>query len=191
MSSPVSEEMRAYLDRRLLSKDEIDDATNSLAKRIEDYYLPGDFGLVPILPCASVFATDLIRKIRITVRVFPATVNATYQGAGTNGKANYDVSGIVHEARDLPNRVLIVTTVADASLDWLTFVGDICRRLAQVRNVRTCALFQTSDCDSESKPIDFLGAQSPTASRKFVGYGLGYKGYYSQIEDIYTLHKDF
>jgi hypoxanthine-guanine phosphoribosyltransferase len=191
MPSPVSKEMRDFLDRRLLSKDEIDDAVSSLAKRIEDYYLPGDFGLVAILPHASAFTTDLMRKIRMPVRFFPAAVSATYKDQSVTGKVNYDVSGIVHEAQELPPRVLIVTTVADASLDWLTFVGDICRRLAHVRNVRTCALFQTSDCDSESNPVDFLGAQLPTETRKFVGYGLGYKGYFAQHEDIYTLRKDF
>ncbi len=191
MPSPVSKELRGYLDSPILTEEEIEDTLASLVQRIEDYYLPGDFGLVPVLPYASVFATDLLRKIRIPVRLFPSVVTATYKGISAGDKADYDVSGTVHMARELPNRVLIVSTVADASLDWLTYVGDICRRVPQVKNVRTCALFQTSDCSSESKPIDFLGVSLPTATRPFAGYGITYKGYYPQLTSIHTLRTEF
>lgn len=195
MLAPVSERLRRFLGDVVVSQAEIAAAVKSLAQRIEDFYLPGDFGIVPILPKSSVFCTDLLRSIRIPVRVISAVV-----GTQEINENSLTINcRVFSDEASLPSRLLILNTVADATTDELfDIVAETLVSHKEVTEVRCCALIKTSDCKPKKKEngfvdsnIHFSGLELDAVTQRFVGYGLTYKSNFAQLPCLINMRKEF
>lgn len=186
MLAPVSERLRRYLGDVILSREEITNATKALASKIEDCYLPGDFGFSPLLPLSTFFAQDLLRRIRIPALTFPCAVVTQLDDLYED---KYNVRAFNFGAEQYQERMLLVVTLADLeSSAILNFAADSIMRVAGVKSVDICALVRTSDCPVETK---FVGVQLSEPIERMVGYGLMYKYNFSQLSDIVRLRKEF
>jgi hypoxanthine-guanine phosphoribosyltransferase len=186
MLAPVSERLRRYLGDVILSREEITKATKALASKIEDCYLPGDFGFSPLLPLSTFFAQDLLRRIRIPALTFPCMLVTQVDGLNSE-KINARAFNFGTE--QYPTRMLLVATLVDLeSHSLLEFAADSIMRVKGVQSVDICALVRTHDCPIETK---FVGVQLTEPVERFVGYGLMYKYNFSQLPDIVSLRKEF
>lgn len=190
MLSPISEKFRRHLGNVVLSDAEIKVAIQSLARRIEDEFLPGDFAMVPILPGAIFFAVDLIRAIRIPVKLFPAALSSKLTKQNEDGSCDYDVTCQLHGSADLPSKCLVVGPVADNTTDFVDFAADTVLKNSSVKTCKTAVLFRTQDCHESCKP-DFIGLDLDIDTSPFVGYGLTYRGNYGQLPSICELRRVF
>lgn len=186
---PVPTGSAPKLGQTILTEEQIRESVRSLARQIEDAYLPGGFGIVPILPQSITLAHDLLKLIRIPVRVFGASVFAESLG-DKDGLSYFRLSGKIESHQDLPEKVLVVTAVAGSSIDFINYTCGNIRAMPSVKNVKSCVLLQMADCDSEELPFDFVGQRVAEPTQDLVGYGLGYAGYHTQLPYIAALRND-
>lgn len=161
----------------MISEEEIANKVNELAKQIEKDYEGEQLLVVGILKGASVFVSDLIRKINLDVNIDFMSVSS--YGNGTES------SGTVRILKDLDvdiadKNVLIVEDIIDSGLTLSNLVKEL--RLRNPKSLKLCTLLDKPQRRTSNIPVDYVGF---VIEDKFiVGYGIDWAEKYRNLPYI-------
>ena len=157
----------------MISEEEISKKVEELAKKIEKDYEGEQLLVVGILKGASVFVSDLIRKIDLDVNIDFMSVSS--YGNGTES------SGTVRILKDLDvdiagKNVLIV----DSGLTLSNLVKEL--EMRNPKSLKLCTLLDKPERRTSNIPVDYVGF---VIEDKFiVGYGIDWAEKYRNLPYI-------
>ncbi|CEI73841.1 MULTISPECIES: hypoxanthine phosphoribosyltransferase [Romboutsia] len=161
----------------LLTEEQIAKKVEEIAKQIEKDFKGEELLVVGILKGASVFVSDLIRKIDLDV-------NIDFMSVSSYGKST-ESSGVVKILKDLDvniegKNVLVVEDIIDSGLTLSKLVD-----VLQTRNPKTlklCTLLDKPERRKANIPVDYVGF---TIEDNFiVGYGIDWAEKYRNLPYI-------
>jgi len=168
--------------RTLLSREEIDARTASMAEEITRDYMGRDLVMVGVLKGAFVFLADLSRLVELPLEIDFVAVSS--YGADTRS------SGVVKIIKDIDleiagKDVLLVEDIVDTGLTLKYLAGML--RDRGPASVEICALLNKPDARKVDIEIKYCGFDVPL---KFVvGYGLDYAERYRQLPYVGVLEE--
>ena len=138
--------------KQMLSEEQIAKKVVELAKRIENDFEGEELLVVGILKGASIFVSDLIRKINLDVNIDFMSVSS--YGNGTES------SGIVKILKDLDvniegKNVLIVEDIIDSGLTLSNLVATLETR--NPKSLKLCTLLDKPQRRKVDIPVDYVG----------------------------------
>ena len=161
----------------MISEEEIAKKVEELAKQIEKDYEGEQLLVVGILKGASVFVSDLIRKINLDVNIDFMSVSS--YGNGTES------SGTVRILKDLDvdiagKNVLIVEDIIDSGLTLSNLVKEL--EIRNPKSLKLCILLDKPERRTSNIPVDYVGF---VIEDKFiVGYGIDWAEKYRNLPYI-------
>jgi hypoxanthine phosphoribosyltransferase len=165
----------------LITEDQIQQRVRELGREIEADYHDKPLTIVAILTGSLILLADLIRQIRIPLRV--ALLQASsYKGATTSAGAL-----IINEAftPDVTGRdVLLLDDILDTGHTLGTLVSRMTERGA--KSVRTAVLLRKVGRQEVHLEPDYCGFKIPDAF--VVGYGLDYDDDYRHLPYVAVLN---
>lgn len=165
----------------LLSREEISQGVNRLAKEIRNDYQGKYPLLVGVLKGSFVFLADLVREIDI-----PLTVDfiqaQSYEATSSTGKVQVSLG----ERMPVKGRhVLLVEDIVDTGLTVSRILGQL--REEAPASLRLCSLLDKPYRRLVSIQIDYLGFTVPDLF--VVGYGVDLDQQHRYFGDIYSLRR--
>jgi hypoxanthine phosphoribosyltransferase len=166
----------------ILSAAELRRLVFDLAQRIEADYRGRDLVLIGVLKGSFVFLSDLIRELRMPMKI--DFVQASSYGSGTESSGHIQLSkGIGLDIRN--QDVLVVEDIVDTGLT-VRWIIDYLESF-QPRGVAVCALINKPGRREVDVPIAYAGYEAGDGF--LVGYGLDYAEQYRQLPDICQLNR--
>jgi hypoxanthine phosphoribosyltransferase len=170
--------MEKYRLHPLLSQEQIASIVQGLADRISKDYSGRELVLVCILKGAFMFLSDLIRHLKVPVKIDFARL-ASY-GAGM------ETSGIIEITKDIEipiegKDVLIIEDIIDSGRT-LRFLKDRLS-LASPHSVKICALLDKKARREVEMEPDYLGTEVDDVF--IVGYGIDFNEHYRHLPEVY------
>jgi hypoxanthine phosphoribosyltransferase len=164
----------------LLGEAEIRNRVRQLGRRIEADYLGKPLTIVAVLSGSLIFLADLIRQVRLPLRV-ALVQTRSYQGEATAaGPLAINESFLPEVAgRD----VLLLDDILDTGQTLSALVGRLAERGA--RSVRTIVLLRKLGRQQVRLEPDYCGFTIPDAF--VVGYGLDYNDDYRHLPYVAVL----
>lgn len=178
-----SRNLNDYIDRVLITKEQISEEVARLGRQISKDYEGKDLMLVGVLKGGSVFMSDLIRTITIPLELDFISVSS--YGASTKS------SGVVRLIKDVDKAVagkdvLIVEDIVDTGLT-LSYI----KKMFKNRNpesVKICTAFDKPSRRKVDIVPEYKGLEIP--DEYVVGYGLDYDGLLRNIPDLCVLKRE-
>ena len=163
--------------KQMLSEEQIAKKVVELAKRIENDFEGEELLVVGILKGASIFVSDLIRKINLDVNIDFMSVSS--YGNGTES------SGIVKIIKDLDvniegKNVLIVEDIIDSGLTLSNLVATLETR--NPKSLKLCTLLDKPQRRKVNIPVDYVGFV--IEDNFIVGYGIDWAEKYRNLPYI-------
>jgi len=166
----------------LISRQEIADAVQRLAKEIRRDYVSREPMLIGVLKGAFMFTADLMRALNV-----PATVDfvrvSTYDTGTTTSDRPRILQGVRSPIKD--RHLLIVEDIVDTALTIRHLESYLRRKGAA--SIKLCALLSKPSRRQVEATIDYLGFEIP--DRFVVGYGLDYDQRYRYLPDVCVLEE--
>lgn len=142
--------------------------------------LEGEVTLVPVMTGSMLFVSDLIRELKIPMRIEPVTVQS-YPGTATRSRGARLQTPIPEVLRN--THVVIVDDILDSGGTL-----SVLRKLlgaVEPRSVRACVLLKKSVTRSHDVECEHFGFEIP--DEFVVGYGLDYDGFHRNLPYIGSL----
>ena len=164
------------ITEKMITEEQLSQKVEELAKQIEKDYEGQSLLVVGILKGASVFVSDLIRKIDLDVNIDFMSVSS--YGSGTES------SGTVKILKDLDvdiegKNVLIVEDIIDSGLTLSNLVAALQTR--SPKSLKICTLLDKPQRRTADIPVDYVGF---VIEDKFiVGYGIDWAEKYRNLPD--------
>ena len=163
--------------KQMLSEEQIAKKVVELAKKIENDFEGEELLVVGILKGASIFVSDLIRKINLDVNIDFMSVSS--YGNGTES------SGIVKIIKDLDvniegKNVLIVEDIIDSGLTLSNLVATLETR--NPKSLKLCTLLDKPQRRKVNIPVDYVGFV--IEDNFIVGYGIDWAEKYRNLPYI-------
>lgn len=162
-----------------LTKHEIDEAIEQIAKQINHDYADKNPLFIAILNGAFMFASDLFKKITIPAEISFIKL-ASYQGTKSTGTV---ITSIGLETDLFDRHVIIVEDIIDTGKTLSAFLPQL--KHQQPQSLKICALLHKKEATKYPIDIDFLGFEIPNLF--VVGYGLDYNGFGRNLDQIMQL----
>ncbi len=164
--------------RLSISAGEIDEAIDNMAGRIDHDLRNHQPIFIAVLNGSFMFASDLIKKIRLTCRISFVKL-ASYEGDVSTG----DPSEVIGLQEDLAGEhVVVLEDIVDTGRTLSVFLERI--RETKPASLRIASLLYKPDACRYLRQPDYVGFEIP--NRFVVGYGLDYKGLGRNLPGIYT-----
>ncbi len=167
----------------LISESELDAKVRELGARISADYAGKDLLVLSVLKGASVFMSDLIRKITIPIQIDFMAASSYGKGTTTTGSVkiikdlDIDVSGF---------DILIVEDILDSGVTLSNLIKILASRGPE--SVSVCALLSKPSRRKVEVPVKYEGFIVP--DEFVVGYGLDYAEYYRNLPFIGVLKEE-
>ncbi len=169
------------IGKPLFTADQIQRKVKELAEKISRDYEDGELLVVPLLKGAFMFASDLVRYIRVPLRIdFIST--SSYAKTETTGKVNLHC---VLRETVTGKDVLIVEDIADTGIT-LDFVRALLMK-ENPRSLRICAFLDKKERRIRDVHLDYVGFEVP--NEYVVGYGLDYDDKFRNLPYIAIFKK--
>lgn len=168
----------------ILTGEDIDKLTGSLAERINNDYKNQEVLLVGLLKGSVVFMSDILRKITLPCSIDFMTASSYGSSTVSSGKVNIkkDLS------EDIKGRnVIIIEDIVDTG----NTLGAVLKLLRErePKSLKLCSLLSKPDRRVDhSIVIDYLGVEIP--DEFVVGYGLDYDEKYRNLPYIGILKEE-
>ena len=155
----------------MISEEEIAKKVEELAKQIEKDYEGEQLLVVGILKGASVFVSDLIRKINLDVNIDFMSVSSYGNGTESSGTVRILKAG---------KNVLIVEDIIDSGLTLSNLVKEL--EIRNPKSLKLCTLLDKPERRTSNIPVDYVGF---VIEDKFiVGYGIDWAEKYRNLPYI-------
>ena len=170
-------EMKDCIERILISEEEIDSITSSLAEKITEDYKNSEKELVLlcVLKGSIVFMGDLMKKLTVPVEIDCMKVSSYGNGTVSGGNVNI-LLDFVRPDMDKCD-ILIVEDIIDSGRTLSYLVGYLEHKGA--RSVKTCTLLDKPSRRVVDFTPDYKGLEIP--DEFVVGYGLDYAEKYRAL----------
>jgi len=168
--------------KKYITSEEIQNSIRSLASRMNHELNGKKPVFLVVLNGAFIFASDLIKKIKIDCEVSFVKLSS-YSGTQSTGEVNeiigldIDVSG---------RTVIIVEDIVDTGLTLDRFMETLQKQNPAEVKIATCLL--KPDAFKMKFPVEYLCFSIP--NEFVVGYGLDYDGLGRNSCDIYKISED-
>jgi hypoxanthine phosphoribosyltransferase len=164
----------------LISRDEIAEAVNRLAREIERDYRDKQPLLIGVLKGSFMFMADLIRQLDLPLELDFVRLSSYDTARESSGKVKV-VRGMKMpvKGRDM----LVVEDIVDTGIT-ISFLLDYLKS-KQPASLKICTLTDKPSRRRVPVPIDYRGFTVP--NRFIVGYGLDLNQRFRNLPDIYTL----
>ena len=161
--------------------DRLQTVISEMAEQINHDLAGREVIFMGILNGAFMFASDLVRQIRLDCQITFLKL-ASYTGTSSTG----NVKRLIGINEDIYNKtVVILEDIVDTGVT----LEDIIKQLTgyEPREIRVATMLLKPEAYLKNIPIDYVGIEIP---REFVvGYGLDYEGYARNLTDIYKVTK--
>ncbi len=165
--------------REFISREEILEKTEELARRINHDFEGKDIVFVGILNGAFMFAADLYRRIEINSRITFIKL-ASYQGTNSSGT----IRELIGWNEEIQNKhIIVIEDIVDSGTTLERIVDELVVR--KVAGISIAALLLKPAAYEKNISLDYIGFEIPNDF--VVGYGLDYDGYGRNLPSIYTL----
>jgi len=160
----------------LVSRDEIAEMVKRVASEINRDYAGEDLVVIPILTGAFIFASDLIRELKMPVNIDFMQVSS-YVGENSTGvlKIKKDITVDIKG-----QHVLIVEDIIDTGRT-LKLLKELLGS-KEPKSLKICTAFDKPDRRLTDLVPDYNGIVVP--DKFIVGYGLDYNGQFRNYKDI-------
>jgi hypoxanthine phosphoribosyltransferase len=170
--------MEKYHLNPLLSRNQIASIVKALADQISKDYNGRELVLICILKGAFMFLSDLIRNLRIPVKI--DFVRLASYGAGMKTSGNIEITKDIEtpiEGKD----VLIIEDIVDSGRT-LKFLKERLA-LSNPRSIKVCALLDKKERREVEIEAEYLGKE--VENLFVVGYGIDFNEAYRNLPEIY------
>lgn len=162
--------MNDLIESILISEEEINSITSSLAEKITEDYKNSDKTLVLLclLKGSILFMADLIKKIPLTMEIEAMKVSSYGSATVSSGKVNIQLDLKRDDLSKID--ILIIEDIIDSG----NTLSNICKHLREkgAASVRTCTLLDKPSRREVDFTPDYCGKIIP--DKFVVGYGLDY-----------------
>ena len=165
---------------KYIGSEEIQAAVRTLATRINQEMQDKVPVFIVILNGAFIFASDLLKKIKIDCEIAFVKLSS-YSGTESTGSLK-QVLGLDISLKD--RTVIIIEDIVDTGFTLDSFLQQI--REMGPAEIKIAACLLKPDAFKMKFPIDYLCFSIP--NEFVVGYGLDYDGLGRNSSDIYQLH---
>ncbi len=168
------------IDQILFSQTDINLTVNLMGEKIEKEYKGRLLTVICILNGSVMFFTDLIRQIKMPLKIECLYAQSYKGGLKTTGEvtiltnSDFNVRG---------EDILIIDDILDTGLTLSRVREELAHRGA--REIKTAVMLTKNVERTRYVEADFSGFE--VADQFVVGYGLDYKGYYRNLPFIATL----
>lgn len=178
-----NEEMNQYIDRILVSKEEIQQAVKRLGQQITADYAGQELFIIGVLKGGFMFMADLVREIQLPLQLDFIAVSS--YGASTKS------SGVVRMIKDIDKplngkHLLIVEDIIDTGIT-LKYLKEMFATRAPL-SVKVCTIFDKPARRTVEMKADYVGVEIP--DEYVIGYGLDYDGALRNLPDLCVLRRD-
>jgi hypoxanthine phosphoribosyltransferase len=170
--------MEGYRLNLLLSREQIASIIQGLADQISNDYAGTELVLVCILKGAFMFLADLVRYLKIPVKI--DFVRLASYGSGMKSSGSIEITKDIElpiEGKD----VLIIEDIIDSG-HTLQFLKDRII-LSNPRSVKICALLDKKARREVQMEADYLGIEVDDVF--IVGYGIDFNDNYRYLPEIH------
>lgn len=162
-----------------ISSSEIQKAVAEVAKQINKDLKGKQPLFLAVLNGSFMFAADLMKKVNIECEISFVKV-ASYEGTSSSGK----IKQLIGLNEDIKGRtVVIIEDIVDTG-NTIENVWEQLKTLG-VADIRIATLLFKPNAYTKTVPIEYAAIVIPNDF--IVGYGLDYKGFGRNLEDIYVL----
>ena len=175
--------MHPYIEKILISKEQIDEVVIKLAEKINNDYQNEELTVVVILKGSMIFASDLVRRLTMPVTI--DFMRASSYGSGTAS------SGFINIKQDLGSditgkNVLIIEDIIDSG-NTLHKLKELLRE-RNPKTIRICTLLDKPSRRVASVEVEYSGIAIP--DEYVVGYGLDYNEILRNLPYIGVLKRE-
>ena len=168
------------VEQILIGEEELAERIRQLGQQITEDYEGKDLIVVGILKGASLFMSDLIRKIE-------GKISIDFMVVSSYGNAS-ETSGVVRIIKDLDmditdKHILLVEDIIDTGLTLAYLKEYLCNRKAA--SVRICTLLDKPCRRSKPVDVEYIGFEVP--DEFIIGYGIDYAEKYRNLPYIGVL----
>jgi hypoxanthine phosphoribosyltransferase len=150
-----------------------------LAVEINEDYAGKDIMFICILNGSCIFASDLIRKIKLPCQISFIKMTS-YIGKESTGT----VKEIIGLNEDISGRdVIILEDIVDSGMTIETVSSKL--KTKHPASLKIATLLFKPQAYQKNLNLDYVGIEMPNGF--LIGYGLDYNGYGRNLEDIYVL----
>jgi len=164
----------------LISRDEIAEAVNRLARQIERDYQGKQPLLIGVLKGSFVFMADLVRRIDLPLELEFIKLSSYGAARESSGEVRV-VQGLETSIKD--RDVLVVEDIVDTGVT-ISFLLDYLRK-KKPASLKLCALADKPSRRRVPLPIHYLGLTVP--DKFVVGYGLDCDEKFRNLPDIHVM----
>lgn len=167
----------------LISEEELDKKVSELGAKISEDYRGKNLLVLSVLKGASVFMSDIIRKITIPIQIDFMAASSYGKGTATTGSVkiikdlDIDVSGF---------DILIVEDILDSGVTLSNLIKIL--RSRGPKSVNVCTLLSKPSRRKVEVPVKYEGFIVP--DEFVVGYGLDFAEYYRNLPFIGILKEE-
>ncbi len=163
--------------KKFIASTKIDEKVAELAHRINTDYNDKTPILLPILNGSFMFASDLMKEIKISCRVSFVKISS-YSGTTSTGQLK---TLIGHEESLFNQDVLIVEDILDTGLTVQKIIEEL--RALGAKSVEAIVLLRKQPARDKNIDVKYVGFD---LDHEFVlGYGMDYDGLGRNLKDIY------
>lgn len=163
----------------LLTKEEIMHRVKGLGNTLTDAYKDKNLLVISLLKGSFIFSADLIREIKIPLRIEFMTTASYGHDEESSGRLeivqdlDIDLSGY---------DVLVVDDITDTAITMAGVIEILGKR--NPKSLKSCVLLDKPSRRKVPYVPDYLGFEIP--DKFIVGYGLNYGDYYRNIDHIFA-----
>ncbi len=173
------------LERILFDQARIRECIAAMGARITTDYAGGDLTIVAVLQGGVLFLADLVREIRLPLRLDSIAVASYHGGTVSSGSVTFQQTRLPDVAgRD----VLVLDDILDSGRTLSAIVNRI-RDEGAPKSVRTAVLLSKQVERAVPIEADYHGFE--IADEFVVGYGLDYRGEYRNLPVIGVLKDEW
>jgi len=174
--------MENNIEKILIHEQTILSRLDELGEQITKDYENKELTVVAILNGSLIFMADLLRRVRIPLKVDCWSVSS-YHGTKTTGKINFRQQTI----NDVDHRcVLLLDDILDSGLTLKTIKDKLISE-TQALDVKTCVLLNKKIQRAAEVEADYKGFD--IGDEFVVGYGLDYNGHFRNLPYIGVYHE--
>jgi hypoxanthine phosphoribosyltransferase len=164
----------------VVSKEEIATRVAELGKVISEDYKDKNLIAISLLKGSFIFAADLVREIKIPVRIEFMTTSSYGHGEETTGvlKVVQDIKDESLEGFD----VLIVDDITDSAITMTGVIEHL--KSKNPRSIKSCVLLDKPSRRKVAYEADYVGFEIP--DKFIVGYGLNYGDYFRNEDHVFA-----
>lgn len=173
------------LERILFDQGRIRQCIAEMGARISSDYEGGDLTIVAVLQGGVLFLADLIREIRLPLRMDSVSVASYHGGTTSSGTVTFHQTRLPEvEGRD----VIVLDDILDSGRT-LAAIMDRIREECRPRSLRSAVLLSKQVERAVPIEADYSGFE--IGDEFVVGYGLDYRGEYRNLPVIGVLKREW